>query len=294
MDIVFIVWLMMSCLVTVIASGSMAPSPQGQPSVLQYLQSESSALSSMQQAVQAFLQSKKIPVGGIPRSLRKDEKAGAPKVRIALSTKSNNLECRIALGRAPIGRKCVSPCGCTGSQQWIQFSELNRLRRKEPAQWTKCQTCQQPFDYSVIATHGGVSGNAISLLLDNVNYVRISLLVLTCVGGYVVSANMLLMRFLTSRFFWQQYPKWVKIMNLPLVLKFWGGKIVGQYLWAVYLQGESRLMEMLSDLETTLIEPNLPAENAEQVANKGDPQFKTEEEEEEENDDEEEDGHDED
>lgn len=234
-----------------------------QQPVLQYLQSESIALSSAQQAVQAFLQSKKIPVGGLPRSLRKDESQSGSKVRIALSTTSNNLECRVALGRAPIGRKCVSPCGCTGSQQWIQFSELNHLRRKEPAQWTKCQTCQQTFDYSMISSHGGVAGNIVSLLLDNVKFLRLSLIGLTFGLGYAFSFNMLAMRFFASRVFWQQYPKWVKIVNLPLVLKFWGGKIVLQYLYSIYLYGEGLLLEQLADLETALIEPNLPAENEE-------------------------------
>jgi len=232
------------------------------PVVLQYLQSESGALSSAQQTIHSFLQSKRIPVGGIPRSLCKSGEGSQTKLRIALSTKLNNLECRIALGRAPLGRVCVSPCGCTGSQQWIQFSELNRLRRKEPSQWTKCQTCQQAFDYSIISTHGGVTGNAVSLLLDNVKYLRASIVIATLILGYAASANMLVMRFLTSRWFWQQYPKWVKIVNLPLVLKFWGGKLAAQYLYGIYLKGETHLLEMLAELETNIIEPRLPAENA--------------------------------
>lgn len=232
--------------------------------ILHYLQSESSALSSAQQSIQSFLQSKKIPVGGLPGSLRKKGNSDKEsKLRIALSTKDNNLECRIALGRAPIGRKCVSPCGCTGSQQWIQFSELNRLRRKEPTQWTKCQTCQQTFDYSMISTHGGVAGNVVSMMLDNVQYLRASVVAVTLILGYLMSFGSLFLRFLTSRWWWQQYPKWVKIVNLPLVLKFWGGKIVLQYAFGLYLQAESRLTETLSDLETSIIEPKLPVENPE-------------------------------
>ena len=30
---------------------------------------------------------------------------------------------------------------CSGSSQWIQFTELNRLRRKDPDQWKICQVC---------------------------------------------------------------------------------------------------------------------------------------------------------
>ena len=232
--------------------------------VLQYLQTESAALATAQQSVQSFLQSKQIPVGGLPRSLRKDSNDGEQlnKLRVALSTKDNNLECRIALGRAPIGRKCVSPCGCTGSQQWIQFSELNRLRRKEPTQWVKCQTCQQNFDYSMISTHGGVAGNAVSLLLDNVKVLRISLASASIILAWATSLHALAMRFFTSRAFWQQYPSWSKVLNLPLVLKFWGAKLVLQYLWGLYLKAEGALTETLSDLETALIEPRLPVDNS--------------------------------
>ena len=106
-------------------------------------------------------------------------------------------------------------------------------------------------------------GNAVSLLLDNVKYLRMSLAATTIVLGYAFSANMLAMRFFTSRWFWQQYPKWVKVVNLPLVLKFWGGKLVFQYLYGIYLKCEGHLLEILSDIETTLIEPRLPAENEE-------------------------------
>ena len=115
----------------------------------------------------------------------------------------------------------------------------------------------------MISSHGGVAGNMVSLLLDNVKLLRLSLIGLTLGIGYAFSFNMLAMRFFTSRVFWQQYPKWVKIVNLPLVLKFWGGKIVLQYLYGFYLHVEGLLLEQLAELETTLIEPNLPAENEE-------------------------------
>lgn len=231
--------------------------------VLQYLQSESSALSAAQQSITQFLHSKRIPVGGLPRSMRRVEEGSSKgdRLRIAVSTPENNLECRISLGRAPIGRKCVSPCGCTGSQQWIQFAELNRLRRKEPSQWAKCQTCQQTFDYSMISQHGGVTGNVISAMLDNVTLLRGALATTLSALAVTFSFNKLALRFLVSRALWQQYPKWVKLLHMPLVLKFWGLKIVGQYCWAQYLHLEGQALEWLSDLETTVIEPRLPAEN---------------------------------
>jgi hypothetical protein len=63
------------------------------------------------------------------------DKSKPRKVKVALSREDNNLECRVALGRAPVGKKLIAPCGCTGSQEWVQFAELNRLRRREPLQW---------------------------------------------------------------------------------------------------------------------------------------------------------------
>lgn len=252
--------LLLLCAGRLCGGSSTTAAPAG--AVLQYLQSESSALSGAQQSITQFLHSKRIPVGGLPRSMRRvEEGSKGNRLRIAVSAPDNNLECRISLGRAPIGRKCVSPCGCTGSQQWIQFAELNRLRRKEPSQWTKCQTCQQTFDYSMISQHGGVTGNVISAMLDNVALLRASLAAALSALAFTFSFNKLAMRFLVSRALWQQYPKWVKLLHLPLVLKFWGLKIVGQYFWAQYLTAEGQALEWLSDLETTVIEPRLPAEN---------------------------------
>ena len=98
-------------------------------------------------------------------------------VEIALSTSKNNYDCRISFDKVlthsliycinylltytfkvPIGHKCIAPCGCTGSGKWIQFSELNRLRRKEPLQWITCQTCQQKFNYNSLMVYGGIQG----------------------------------------------------------------------------------------------------------------------------------------
>jgi hypothetical protein len=125
----------------------------------------------------------------------------------------------------PVGSKCIAPCGCTGSQQWIQFSVLNRMRRSDPSQWITCQTCQQKFDYSSFITYGGSTGNIISTILDNPNILRGALGGVTAILCYTFSLGNLLMKFSLSRFFWQYYPQWSRILNLPLVLKFWGGKV---------------------------------------------------------------------
>ena len=146
---------------------------------------------------------KRVPVGLTPRSLREIDDRNQRKVQVALSTSENNLECRVALGRAPKGRKLIAPCGCTGSQQWVQFAELNRLRRREPSQWITCQTCQQKYDYSLIKEYGGVWGNLLSICLDNKQVLR------AIVGTFIVLISMTfpiaswMLRCLTSRALWQ-------------------------------------------------------------------------------------------
>jgi len=234
------------------------PAATSSSDILSFLQSESTSLAEHQARLTSFLQSKRIPIGSTPRSLRKEEDSSKKGVRIALSTKKNELQCRISLDKAPIGRKCIAPCGCAGTQEWIQFSELNRLRRKEPSQWRVCQTCQQAFDYSMIAQHGGVTGNIVSALLDNVKALRIGAALSFLFFSFIFSLGSLTMRFATSRFFWQLYPRWSKIVHLPLVLKIWGGKVLMQYLTTFYLSIENKALERLAELETQIIEPRLP------------------------------------
>jgi hypothetical protein len=41
----------------------------------------------------------------------------------------------------------------------VQFSELNRMRRRDPSHWIICQTCLQRFDYDTLQVHGGLGNN---------------------------------------------------------------------------------------------------------------------------------------
>ena len=45
---------------------------------------------------------------------------------------------------------------------------------------------------------------------------------------------------------------------MPLVLKFWGAKLLFQLLFDRYVSLEKFIALKLADLETSLIEPNLP------------------------------------
>lgn len=116
-----------------IASSPTAGSTSGSStSSLQYLQTESSALAAHHHNVQSFLKNKGIPVGDKPRSLSalslsrsKSRHESGQRLKVALSTKDNNLQCRVSLGKVPIGSKCVAPCGCGGSSKWITFSEVS-------------------------------------------------------------------------------------------------------------------------------------------------------------------------
>lgn len=175
--------------------------PSNVINVIPYLQSEMASCSSAQQQIVTFLHGKRIPIGqGV--SLR--NMAETVRSRIVVSTKEKGVECRIALGKAPPGAKCVAPCGCSGSQKWVQFSELNRLRRKDPTQWTICRTCQQKFDYSMFEPYGGLPGNIVGLLLDNKPMLRAFVVAFGVLLFYVLNAPLWISRVLTSRILWQQ------------------------------------------------------------------------------------------
>ena len=233
--------------------------------VLTFLQRENHALSSAQGNVVGFLKSKGVRIGttASERALPASKKEEG-RVRIALSTEENNLECRVSLSRAALGAKVIAPCRCSGSQEWVQFSELNRLRRRDPQQWTVCPTCRAKFDFSIVYEHGGVQGNLISALLDKPVIVRSVVFVTLTAAAVALRVDLLVMRFLTSKMFWDFYPHWSKIVHLPLVLKYWGGKVAAGYLFQGYLVLEKALLEQLTDWETAVVEPALPVDNEEE------------------------------
>lgn len=109
--------------------------------ITKFLQGELASIATAHNSIHSFLRQKGIPIGDQPRSLRVVPGADTKQKRlmVTLSDETNDIECRVALEKAPIGSKCIAPCGCTGSQQWIQFAVLNRMRRSEPSQWITCQ-----------------------------------------------------------------------------------------------------------------------------------------------------------
>lgn len=210
-----VLWMLLSA---TMLSPTSAESSAG---LVSYLQQEAAAVTQAQHAVQQFLLSKQVPVGLSPlasQALRRSRQTAAQQEphRIALSSEDNDITCRISLTRVPLGRKCkpclssaphhrsgVAPCGCSGSQEWVQFSELNRLRRLEPSQWTVCQTCRRRFDYGAVQMYGGVLGNLVSLALDHVSAVRAGAMVLLAVLGSLCRVGSLALRVATSTALWQ-------------------------------------------------------------------------------------------
>ena len=158
------------------AAGGGGPAvPSDSERALQWLENEMTATSAAQSEILRQLRGQHlIPIGQLPRSLahlrRHPDQASQEqeediKSRIVVSTSDNNVECRISLGRAPLGAVCVSPCGCVGSQKWIQFRELNTLRRKDPSQWAVCQTCQQKIEYDIFSHYGKTERVITSIVL---------------------------------------------------------------------------------------------------------------------------------
>lgn len=232
-------------------------SSSAKSAVLDFLQHESAAVTASNNEIRNFLVSNQIPIGGTPGSLRDSGKSVNRKVKIALSTQESDFECRVTLGKPPLGRKLIAPCGCTGSQEWVQFAELNRLRRKEPSQWVICQTCLQKYDYGPIHENGGVLGNVLSHILDNTKILRTAAVVVASAIVFILPVNKGIMRIVTSGALWQSYPKWSKVVHLPLVLKFFFGKMAATKLYEMYIKGENKLVDYLTEMETTLIESNL-------------------------------------
>ena len=197
------------CVALVEVSRSVALTDEGKASLQAYLQNEALALADAQQQVTNFLLSKNIPIksGHLTREerQRKKEEESQDQVRVCVSTEENEVECRISLDRVEIGKKCIAPCGCVGSQRWIQFNEFNRLRRKEPSKWITCQTCLQNFDYSILNGHtSDVKTHVVSTLLDKPVILR-SVLGLTALAlSTIFRLDQLMLRLLTSRFFWQR------------------------------------------------------------------------------------------
>ena len=139
--------------VTTFVSGSIEMGAVTDKSAIsKFLQNELASIATAHNTIHTFLRDKRIPIGDQPRSLKLTSTSDSRqqgKLMVILSDESNEIECRVALERAPIGSKCIAPCGCTGSQQWIQFAVLNRMRRSEPSQWTICQVSffSQVADY---------------------------------------------------------------------------------------------------------------------------------------------------
>jgi len=234
-------------------------------SVMSYIQKESASVSNAQHAIKAFLNSKDIPIGlsNRPSSLssstnKEEEQSIHHQFDIAMSTSDNVIDCRVSLERIPLGSKCLAPCGCTGSQKWIQFSVLNKLRRNDPSQWKICRTCQKPFDYTPISIYGGVNGNLLSLILDNKAILRASLGVFFVLFSVVCNLSLLIKRLLVSKLLWNSYPRWSRIIHLPFVFQLWGGKILLQYVQSFYIDFEKKIVSTLTDIESKIIEPKLP------------------------------------
>lgn len=177
-----------------------------------YLQTELSSCTIAQHTVLGFLKTRGVVLGSDSYSSGKViKKLGNDEQRITVGTAERKVECRISLGPAPVGSKCVAPCGCTGSQKWVQFSELNRLRRKDPSQWSTCRTCQQKFEYNSFTKYGGLKANLIGYLLDNRAIIRSLLGLMFVYLVYTASLPLLLSRALTAQVTWQQ----VRLFSIP-------------------------------------------------------------------------------
>lgn len=172
-------------------------------SSVKFLQNELAAVGAAQQKILGFLGQKNIHIGQLPTSKLKTVDVDDIRSRIAVSTEENNIECRVALAKAPVGSKCIAPCGCVGSQKWIQFSEFNKLRRNDPAQWIFCPNCQQKYLVNEFTNYGGINANLVGVALNNMSLVRVAVMLSLLASGTMLSVHKIVLRLLTSHVFWQ-------------------------------------------------------------------------------------------
>ena len=110
----------------------------------------------------------------------------------------------------------------------------------------------------MIDQYGGVVGNLISSVFDHKIALRTCVGLLVTTASIMLRADLLVLRLLTSKVLWNLYPTWSKIVHLPLLLKYWGGKIVLQYMIMGWLSVEKTMLGYLTEVETSIVEPLLP------------------------------------
>lgn len=174
--------------------------------VINWLRQQQLEVSMAQSNLVQRLRDYGIPVGLPPGSRPLQEKDEADDItkRVTVCTRSNPIECRVALGRAQLGRICVSPCQCTGSQKWVQFSVLNKLRRKDPQTWVTCPTCRTPYRFDLLYSNADAKTSVLSAVLDNLNVLRSAMAIILMSAVVWSHLPAFIMRILVSRAFWQK------------------------------------------------------------------------------------------
>lgn len=187
---------------------------ESQEEVMNWLRQQQLEVSIAQANLIQKLRDFQIPVGLPPGSLRKQSEANADDLsqRIITSLPDNHIECRVTLDRVPFGRKCVAPCQCTGSQKWVQFAVLNKLRRKDAQAWVTCPTCRTPYRYDLLLAQSDFKSSLLSTALDNISVVRSVVAGVVVISALKMGVHHLLLRFLLSRSFWQQVRVLVSIV----------------------------------------------------------------------------------
>lgn len=185
---------------------STMPSPaSSQQAALRYLQKEQSAVVAAQGNIIEFLRSRAISIGEEPKEARPSRSPEQEFLedRLAISTEESPIECRISLDTAPPGSICIAPCGCIGSQKWIQLGVFNKLRRVDPAKWKVCQTCRQPIQTDALVAQSNLQASLLGYVLDHLSVLRSFLVLLAAMAGYVLALPARFESFLVSRTLWQ-------------------------------------------------------------------------------------------
>lgn len=144
------------------------------------------------------------------------------------------------------------------TNKWIQFSTYNKLRRKDPIQWKTCKTCNSLYIQDITIKYGGTIGNFVSIVLDNPVLIKIILSFIVVTLTSILQLQNLLSRILVSKIFWLKWSSWSKVTHLPFVLQLWGIRVLLMQAFSYYLELEKKIILVLADLETSIVEPKLP------------------------------------
>jgi len=149
------------------------------------------------------------------------------------------------------------------TNKWVTLWELNKMRRNEPEKINSLWYDQFLLNCYTFNLQAGPPGVLLSLLLDKKWAVRAVLCTLMAVATAVLGkqVHFVVVRLLTSTFFWKQHLNWSRIVYAPLPAKLYFLSIIWRAVVVKYfLLFEEVVRQYLIEMECELLEYSCPSE----------------------------------